>query len=370
MNYLTIRRADLLKSQKVDAVEAYGIGDPTNLEYLSGVDAPGFLVVAPKHVAFVCDDEFAAEVAAAIPDCEVVLRNANQSYAAAAGEVLRKLGAKSVGVDADATSVAEFDALMASGAAVKAIPNRVSGLRVVKDAGEVAIIREAVQIAERAFAMLRVLLREDDTEKESADALDSYIRRAGARASAFPPVVAIGERMALPNAKPGKRRVGDGSKLLVDWGADVGYKCALTRSMRSPFPVTPTRKTKSERAGQDFDDVSKAVVAAHRAALAAMRAEVPVAEVREAAQQVIAAAGYADSFLPRMGHGIGLQAIEAPILSAGSTDLLRHGMVLVLSTGVAVQGWGAVRVADTVLVTKEGCTSLTGIALDPNQLGG
>jgi len=370
MNYLTIRRADLLKSQKADSVEAYAVGDPTNLEYLSGVDVPGFLVVAPKQLAFVCDDEYAAEVAAAIPDCEVVLRKAEQTYAVAAGEVLKKLGAKSVGVDANTTPVADFDALTAAGVAVKAIPNRVNGLRVVKDAGEVALIREAVQIAERAFAMMRVLLREDDTEKESADALDSYVRRAGARGSAFPPVVAVGERMALPNPKPGKRRIGDGSKLLVDWGVDVGYKCALTRSLRSPFPVTPTRKTKSERAGQDFDDVAKAVVAAHQAALATVRAEVPVAEVRAAAQQIIADAGYADSFLPRMGHGIGLQAIEAPILSAASADVLRHGMVLVLSTGVAVQGWGAVRVADTVLVTKEGATALTTISLDPNLLGG
>jgi Xaa-Pro aminopeptidase len=369
MNYLTIRRADLLKNQKADGVDAYAVGDATNLEYLSGIDVPGFLVVAPKHLAFVCDDEFSAEVADALPDCDVVIRKTEQSYAAAAGEVLKKLGTKAVGVDAVTTSVADFDALAGAGLAVRAVRDRVSGLRVVKDAGEVSVMREAVRIAERAFAMLRVLLREDDTEKESADALDSYVRRAGARASAFPPLVAVGERTALPNPRPGSRRIGDGSKLLVEWGVDVGYKCALSRTIRSPFPVTPTRKTKAERAGQDFDEVAEAVLAAHKAALAAIRSEVPVTEVHTAAQQVIADAGYADSFLPRLGHGIGLQAVEAPTLSATSAEVLRHGMVLVLTTGVAMPGWGAVRVGDTVLVTKEGCTPLTTIALDPTDLG-
>lgn len=368
MNYLTTRRADLLKSQKADGVEAYAIGDPTNLEYLSGLDVPGCLVVAPKQFAFVCDEEFSAQVGA-IPDCEVVLRKTDQSYATAAGEVLKKLGVKSVGVDAATTTVADFDSLAAAGLAVRAIRDRVSGLRAVKDAGEVSIIREAARIAERAFDMLRVLLREDDTEKESADALDSYVRRAGARGSAFAPIVAVGERSALPNPRPGNRRIGDGSKLLVEWGVDVGYKCALTRTIRSPFPVTPTRKTKTERAGEDFNDVAKAVVTAHRAALAAIRSEVPVVEVHAAAQQVIAEAGYAASFLPRLGHGIGLRAVEAPTLTATSAEVLRHGMVLVLSTGVAVPGWGAVRVADTVLVTKEGGTLLTTLPLDPTQLG-
>ncbi len=106
MNYLTIRRADLLKNQKADGVEAYAVGDPTNLEYLSGLEVPGYLIVGAKHQAFVCDEEF-AEQAASIPDCEVVVRKADQPHAAAAGEVLKKMGAKAVGVDAAESGAGE-----------------------------------------------------------------------------------------------------------------------------------------------------------------------------------------------------------------------------------------------------------------------
>src|SRR5205807_3449150 len=98
-------------------------------------------------------------------------------------------------------------------------PQRVEKLRAVKDPSEVAQIREAVAIAERAFAMFRAMLRPDDCEKDLCDALEGYVRRAGGRGTSFPSIVAVGERAALPHAPPTDRTVGDSGLVLVDWGA-------------------------------------------------------------------------------------------------------------------------------------------------------
>ena len=62
----------------------------------------------------------------------------------------------------------------------------VEALRQIKDEDEIAAIREAIQIAERAFTMLRAGLRGSETEKDVADALDAHLRRCGATAASFP----------------------------------------------------------------------------------------------------------------------------------------------------------------------------------------
>ena len=75
-------------------------------------------------------------------------------------------------------------------------------------------------MAERAFAMLRAGLRDRGDEKDTADALEGYLRRCGASAASFPPIVAVGA--APPCRTPGPRpmtRIGEHDFVLVDWGA-------------------------------------------------------------------------------------------------------------------------------------------------------
>ncbi len=72
----------------------------------------------------------------------------------------------------------------------------------IKDEVELAEIREAVSIAERAFTAFLALVRPDDREKDLADAMEGFIRRCGGLGSCFPPIIAVGERAALPHCPP------------------------------------------------------------------------------------------------------------------------------------------------------------------------
>ena len=105
-----------------------------------------------------------------------------------------KLRFRGVGFESGHLSVAEFGSLSNLTKTVEWKPalDRVERLRMVKDAGEIEQIREAIRYAEKAFAMFRAMLKPDDTEQELADNMDHFVRRAGGKGTAFPSIMAVG----------------------------------------------------------------------------------------------------------------------------------------------------------------------------------
>src|SRR5439155_6344359 len=103
-----------------------------------------------------------------------------QPLTEAAATVLNQLGLRSIGVESAHLTVGDFEALRGAAPALSWKParDRVERLRQIKESGEVEQIRRAIRVAERAFAMFRAMLQAENTEKDLADALEMYIRRA------------------------------------------------------------------------------------------------------------------------------------------------------------------------------------------------
>jgi Xaa-Pro aminopeptidase len=238
----------------------------------------------------------------------------------------------------------------------------------VKDPYEVDEIRKAIKCAERAFAMFKSTIREQDTEIDMANNLEKYMRRAGAKGSSFPVIVALGARGALPHAVPGDTVLSDCSKMIVDFGADVGYKSDISRTLKSPFPVAPNRKNKMERVGHSIDEVHAIVRAAQEAAVSTVRSGIAVKDVDAACRRVLEKAGYAEYFNHGLGHGVGLEIHELPRIRQNSNDILEAGNVITIEPGVYIPGWGGVRIEDMYVVTREGCIALTSIPKDITAL--
>src|SRR5262249_26503335 len=242
---------------------------------------------------------------------------------------------------------------------------RVERLRLVKDDWELAQVREAVAIAERAFTALRSLLRPDDTEKDLADLMEHYVRRAGGQSTCFPPIIAVGDRAALPHCPPTQRRVSEAGLLLVDWGATGPrlYKSDLTRVLdaRTNAAFTPAP---GNGHGPCLEEIHALVLKAQQAALRAIRPGVQAQEVDAAARPGIVEAGHAAHFGHGLGHGIGLQVHEGPAVRPHSETALEPGMVFTVEPGVYLPGWGGVRIEDDVLVTPDGCELLTSVPRD------
>lgn len=407
MNYLLQRRQTLIQTFKKNSVDAFLVTCPVNVTYLTGFtgDASFYLATSKngilvsdtrfeeqiKDECFVSDDRKETEHSIAYPHTikskgpgkdeglEAYIRSHNKTTYEAAADVLTKSGARSVGVEGNRLTLGELELLKQLAPKVTFVPLEgvIEAQRVIKDPGEVKNIREAVAVAERAFRMFVATLREADTEKDMVDAMEGYVRRSGGRCTAFPPIVAVGERGALPHAAPTAKTLGDGSKVLIDWGADLLYKCDMTRTLRSPFGTAPTRRNKFERVGVPFDWVYSVVLQAQNAALAAIKPGVPAKEVDAAARQVFAAARnkdlpdlrLGDHFTHGLGHGIGLEVHEAPRIRANSEDVLDEGMVVTIEPGVYIPGWGGIRIEDDVLVTHNGATLLTNLSREATTIG-
>lgn len=335
-------------------VEALLVTSLANVRYLTGFSgSAAMLLVTPGSAVLLTDGRYrtqsAEELAAAGVEAEIEIgRPAEQRVALrrAAGGLAR------VGLEAEHVSWAGQRLLAESlGEGVEAVPTAglVEALRRVKDEGELARMEAAAGAADAALEAVRGLLRSGASEAELALALDHEMRRAGADDRAFPTIVASGPNAALPHASPTGRVVGEGELVVVDFGASVdGYCSDMTRTLCRGEPSSALMAA-----------VVQVVTASQAAGAAAVAAGVEAARVDEAAREVIARAGWAESFVHGTGHGVGLDVHEAPAVSRTSTDTLEESSVVTVEPGVYMPGHGGARVEDTVVVTSGGCRALT-----------
>lgn len=365
MDYPGHRRKRLRGSLKDEHLDALLLTNPINVSYLTGFSGESsFLVITRQRTVLVSDGRFTEQIGEECPGLETVIRPSNQNIYKATGELLNGLGLRSVGFESSHVSVAELEMFRELTPTLewKSGRDRVEKLRLIKDPSEVEAIREAIHIAERAFAMFRSMLRPGDTEKDLHDAMEGYVRRAGGRSTSFPSIVAVGPRAALPHAPPTAHTAGESPLLLVDWGASGRfYKSDLTRTLVARNHSAFQRPGRRERGNGKLETVYDTVLKAQEAGIRAIRPGVKGHDVDAAARAVIAEAGYGDYFVHAVGHGLGLQVHEGPSLRKDSTDVLQPGMVVTVEPGIYLPGWGGVRIEDDVLVTPDGGEVLTSV---------
>ena len=226
-------------------------------------------------------------------------------------------------------------------------------LRAVKDADELEAIRAAARLADDALTEVLARGLVGRTEREVALDLEFTMRRMGAQAASFPPIVAAGEHGALPHATPREVSIPAGTLVVVDWGAQLdGYASDCTRTYATG-DIDP-------RDGQ----VYALVLQAQEAALAAVRAGPKGREVDAVARSIIDAAGHAEHFGHGLGHGVGLDVHEGPRLSKQGETALAAGMVVTVEPGVYVPGAVGVRIEDLVIVTDDGAEVVSSLPKD------
>jgi Xaa-Pro aminopeptidase len=365
------RRRDL--AGRDPDTDALLVSHPLNVTYLTGFtgEASWLVLGGNGRAVLVSDGRFTQQVAEECPGLEVVIRPADRTLHQAVANTLTGLGFRRVAVEASHLTLADLETLrgLAPAVAWASQSGRVETLRRVKDADEIAAIRQAIAVAERAFAGFRALLRPADSEKTLADDLEAYLRRAGARCAAFPPIVAAGERSALPHAPPTARPLAGAGFVLVDWGAAAPlYHSDLTR-MLQVGDVPPGRiRLAAGRVETTLASLYTVVREAQQAAIAAVRPGVAARAVDAAAREVIARAGLGDYFTHGLGHGLGLAVHEAPAVRANTDDVLEAGNVITIEPGVYLPGAGGVRIEDDILVTPDGHEVLTALPRDPAEL--
>jgi Xaa-Pro aminopeptidase len=356
MDYAALRRRRVMDGLGGDGPDAVLVRSEVNVSYLTGFSGDSsVLLLSRDRALLISDARFTEQIKQECPGLDAAIRSPSKPPLGFVAETIKAFGTRSLGFESDHTTVTEFEALRHALPVVDWRPecNRVESLRAVKDVSEIAAIREAIDIAERAFTVFRALLRPDDCEKDLHDAMEGYIRRAGGKCSSFPTIVAVGERAALPHAPPSLKRVREADHLLVDWGASGRfYKSDLTRVLAV------------HNISAKLEEIYGVVLRAQAAGIAAVRPGATAKDVDAEARAVIGQAGFGDFFGHSLGHGIGLEVHEAPALRPTSEIRLVPGNVVTVEPGIYIPGWGGVRIEDDVLVTPDGCEVLTRVPKD------
>jgi Xaa-Pro dipeptidase len=255
-------------------------------------------------------------------------------------------GSTRVGVEKEHLSVAAAEALRER-VGVRDVAREVRRMRRTKSQEELDKLQRAAVITDAATEEIMGSLRAGRSELEIAVALGGSIGAAGGTL-AFETLVLSGPNSALPHGRPSGRRLASGDLVLLDFGAAFeGYRADTTRVAVVGEPNARQR------------EIHGLVLAAHDAAIDAVRAGATTGEVDSAARGVIEAAGLGDRFFHRTGHGLGLETHEDPSLDPGSLTKLEVGMVFTVEPGIYIPGWGGVRIEDDVVVEEDGCRLLT-----------
>jgi Xaa-Pro dipeptidase len=234
--------------------------------------------------------------------------------------------------------------------------NAIRKARIVKSPLEIELIRTACEIGALGCAAARELMVPGVSEAEVSGAVEGRMYGKGVGYNGVRRARGYCFAMSGPNsavacrpfciASARKLERGDVVLLELDGFAD-GYFFDVTRTMSVGTP-TP-------RAQEIWGIVNEAL----DAALKTVKPGTPASELTRVAQQVIIDRGHGAHFMHPVGHGVGLQLHEPPTLHPQSKELLEEGMILAVEPAIYIQGWGGVRIEETVVVTQDGHESLS-----------
>lgn len=224
--------------------------------------------------------------------------------------------------------------------------NIIEKLRAVKDQDEISKIKKACELTDKCFNHLLEFIKIGTTEKKIALEIEIFFRTNGAEGLAFDPVVAIGQNSANPHWKPTDRAVKMADLILIDMGCKYeGYCSDMTRTIFMGCILEEIKPV--------YDLVLKNQLYTTQ-------------EIKEYASiktlsQMVESNFKLNNFdlIHSLGHSIGMETHEIPYINSKNDTFLKENMVIANEPGIYIPDKYGIRIEDTILVEKNGCTVLT-----------
>ncbi|MBU2457738.1 MAG: Xaa-Pro peptidase family protein, partial [Planctomycetes bacterium] len=318
-----------------------------------------WLILLGGKSILITDSRYTLQAKKECPICRIYQRKGSMIDAA---DILKKLAAVKIVAVEDKIQLAIFNLLRKKLPAppalafarkrgggpvrIKPVKNLVESVRAIKDKSEIAAIKKAIEIAERALEKVLPKIRVNMSEAEIAAILEFELKKAGASPS-FETVVAFGSNSAMAHHRPTARKLRKIDTILIDYGAKFnGYCCDITRC----FAVG--------KVNNFYAKAYKTVLRAQTDAINVLKAGIEAKKVDEIAKKTIKSS----KLLPYghgLGHGTGLDVHEQPRVSVLSKASLQNGNVITVEPAVYIPGKFGIRIEDNVLITENGCEILS-----------
>ncbi|MEM9344026.1 MAG: Xaa-Pro peptidase family protein [Pseudomonadota bacterium] len=365
MSKLADRRRRAANIAREAGLAALAVVPGANLFYLSGLhfhlnERPTLMVItASGDVAAIMPELERSKWSAAFPEAETFYWQDSDGYDAAFRACAQLLDGP-LGVEGMRMRMFESDAMAAhlpQGGVVNA-DSQLASLRISKDADEVAALRKAIAISEAALGELIDGAREGDIEAALVARLKAALLHHGAEGFSFNPLILSGPNAADCHGTPSDRAVCAGETLLIDFGATYG-------GMNADI----TRTFFCQHVPDDAHAIHETVRAANAHGKGIASPGVTCDALDRGTTGILQASPFARLIVHKTGHGLGLDVHEAPQVMVGNQTPLAPGMVVTIEPGLYQPGHLGVRIEDDVLITPDGCESLTAFPREAECFG-
>lgn len=230
------------------------------------------------------------------------------------------------------------------------VKSMIMDIRLIKDAYELDLLKQAQKIADAAYLGVLPFLKEGVSEQEIKAELEYRMARLGAQRTSFDTIVLFGPHAAMPHGEPAGRTLCKGDAVLCDFGCVYeGYCSDVTRTV---FFGEPSQKARH---------AYETVLTAHKLAYEFIGVGKACAEADKIARDYIDAQGYQGRFGHSLGHGVGVKVHEHPTLGQNSTEVFQNGMVFSNEPGVYLPGEFGIRIEDTCYLENDQLFSTTSL---------
>ena len=344
MNERIIWIRNNLKSQNIQGMI---ISNPINIKYLTNIEAEGILLLTLKENIFITDDRYIeyAKKILTIDDEIIVTSFRDLSYEDYENYFLF---CENVGFEENYVTYATYKEIMHRYKINNLVETEgiIEKQRQIKDEEEISYIRKACEITDDCFSYLLKYIKKGMTEKQIANEIENFFKEHGASGTSFPTIVASGENSSMPHAVPTDRKIQSGDVITIDMGCVYnGYCSDMTRTIFVDFAQEYMKKVYN---------------------LVLKNQMIVTSEIREGANTKTLSKIVEGNFkmndydlVHALGHGVGLEVHEGPILSSKNEKLLKAKMVITNEPGIYIPGEYGIRIEDTILVHENDAEVLT-----------
>lgn len=317
-----------------------------NRNYLTGFTGDeSYIVITKNDAVFITDSRYTEQAHNQVAGFEI--RRYDTKITDYLIDTIKPLGCRNLGFEESLMTYDMYETLKKGLPEIEFVKMEglVEKLRIVKDDSEIAKIQKAAGIADEAFSHMLGFIKAGMTEKEVGMELEFKMRRLGASGLSFTSIVASGKRSSLPHGTATEKVIEYGDLLTLDFGCIYeGYCSDMTRTI-----VVGKANDKQK-------EIYNIVLSANEAVLEAVRPGLTGVELDMVARDIIGRKGYGDCFGHGLGHGVGMQIHELPMVSKKGLLTLKKNMVITDEPGIYIPGFGGVRIEDLLLVTEDGCS--------------
>ena len=328
-------------------MEGMIISNPINIRYLTNIEAEGILLITRKENVYITDGRYIEKVqrTLTIEDDIIITDIKNISEYDYENFFMY---CENVGFEEKYVTYYKYREYMHKFKINNLVETEdiIEKQRAIKDNFEINEITKACELTDRCFEHLLTFIKKGMTEKEIAFEIEKYFKQNGADELAFPSIVASGINSSMPHSVPTDKKIESGDIITLDFGCIVnGYCSDMTRTIFVDFVQDYAKKI--------YDLVLKNQMLI----LEEMKEGANTKNLFKMVESDFNLYDY--TLIHALGHGVGMEVHENPVIGSKREILLKNNMVITNEPGIYIPGKFGVRIEDTVLITKNGCINLT-----------